>query len=57
MQDAQREQLPLLVGHLRDRVAQLAPRERRPRGDKLSMFVVGGKATYEKYDANDSRIA
>ena len=38
-------------------VGLLHPKTKAQRGDKLSMFVVAGKATYEKYDSNDSRIA
>jgi hypothetical protein len=33
------------------------PKTGAQRGDHLSMFVVGGKSTYEKFDQNDSRIA
>jgi hypothetical protein len=38
-------------------VGLLHPKTTAQRGDRLSMFVVGGKATYEKFDPNDSRIA
>jgi hypothetical protein len=33
------------------------PKTGKQRGDKLSMFVVAGKPTYEAYNANDARIA
>jgi len=35
----------------------LNPRDRKQRGQKLSMFKVDGKPTYEPYNPNDSRIA
>ena len=38
-------------------VGYLHPKTRAQRNEKLSMFVVGGKTTYEPYNANDSRIA
>jgi hypothetical protein len=38
-------------------VGYLHPKTKAQRGDRLSMFVVNGKATYEPYNANDSRIA
>jgi hypothetical protein len=38
-------------------VGLLHPATKGQRGQKLSMFVVNGKATYEPFDANDSRIA
>lgn len=33
------------------------PKTGKQRGDKLSMFVVGGKQTYPAYDPNDPRVA
>jgi hypothetical protein len=38
-------------------VGLLNPRDKQKRGQALSMFVVGGKATYEQFDPKDSRIA
>jgi hypothetical protein len=38
-------------------VGLLHPATKAQRGQKLSMFVVGGKATYEPFDPKDSRIA
>jgi len=38
-------------------VGLLHPSTKAQRGQKLSMFVVGGKTTYEPFDAKDSRIA
>ena len=38
-------------------VGLLHPSTKAQRGQKLSMFVVAGKTTYEPFDANDSRIA
>ena len=38
-------------------VGLLHPKTRTQRGDKLSMFVIGGKTTYEPFNANDARIA
>jgi len=38
-------------------VGHLHPKTGKQRGDKLSMFVVAGKPTYEAYNASDSRIA
>ena len=38
-------------------VGLLNPRDKQKRGQALSMFVVGGKATYEPFDPKDSRIA
>jgi hypothetical protein len=38
-------------------VGYLHPKTKAQRNDKLSMFVVGGKTTYEPYNANDARIA
>jgi hypothetical protein len=38
-------------------VGHLHPKTKTQRGDKLSMFMVGGKATYEPYNTNDPRIA
>lgn len=38
-------------------VGLLNPRDKQKRGQSLSMFVVGGKATYEPFDPKDSRIA
>jgi zinc D-Ala-D-Ala carboxypeptidase len=37
-------------------VGYLNPKTKAQRGDKLSMFVVNGKTTYEAYDSNDKRI-
>jgi hypothetical protein len=38
-------------------VGYLHPKTKAQRNEKLSMFVVGGKTTYEPYNANDARIA
>jgi hypothetical protein len=38
-------------------VGLLHPSSKAQRGQKLSMFVIGGKATYEPFDPKDSRIA
>ena len=38
-------------------VGYLHPKTKAQRGDRLSMFVVGGKTTYEPYNTNDARIA
>ena len=38
-------------------VGYLHPKTLKQRGDKLSMFVVGGKTTYESYNPADPRIA
>lgn len=38
-------------------IGHLHPKTKTQRGDKLSMFVVGGKQTYEPYNTNDPRIA
>ena len=38
-------------------VGLLHPSSKAQRGQKLSMFVVGGKTVYEPFDAKDSRIA
>ena len=38
-------------------VGLLHPATKKQREQRLSMFVVNGKATYEPFDANDSRIA
>lgn len=38
-------------------VGLLHPKTKAQREQKLSMFMVGGKATYEQYNPNDSRIA
>lgn len=32
------------------------PKYKKPRGDRLSMFRVNGKPTYERYNPNDPRI-
>ena len=38
-------------------VGLLNPRDKKKRGQNLSMFVVNGKPTYETYSATDPRIA
>jgi hypothetical protein len=38
-------------------VGHLHPKTGKQRGDKMSMFVVAGKPTYEPYNSSDSRIA
>lgn len=38
-------------------VGLLNPRDRKQREQRLSMFVVNGKTTYEPFDPKDSRIA
>lgn len=38
-------------------VGLLQPKTKSQRGDKLSMFKVGGKTVYEPYNPNDARIA
>lgn len=38
-------------------VGYLHPKTKTQRGDRLSMFVVGGKTTYEPYNPADPRIA
>lgn len=38
-------------------VGLLHPSTKTQRGQKLSMFVVGGRTTYEPFDPKDSRIA
>lgn len=38
-------------------VGLLNPRDRKQREQRLSMFVVAGKTTYEPFDPNDARIA
>jgi hypothetical protein len=37
-------------------VGLLNPRDKQKRGQNLSMFVVGGKTTYEPFNPNDSRV-
>ena len=38
-------------------VGHLHPKTGKQRGDKLSMFIVAGRPTYEAYNSSDSRIA
>jgi len=38
-------------------IGHLHPKTGKQRGDKLSMFLVDKKPTYEPYNSNDARIA
>jgi hypothetical protein len=47
----------IIFEHTWVHVGLLHPKTKKMRGDKLSMFVVNGKTTYEPYDPNDPRVA
>lgn len=47
----------IIFEHTWVHVGLLHPTKKNKRGDKLAMFKVGGKTTYEAYNPNDARIA